>query len=703
MLSIKTISQHTMILLFTLCCLTPSAMAKENESFEQWLEEYGAWDQLEKEYSKDESKDEPQSILKRAEVYLNLNSPQEALEIIEMTPVFADNATEADRLWLGGQAHRAMGNLSKTVLWFSKAAEHLSSDSEIKSKLRGEPGLENIWQDVWLKLYWAYTANYTISKSSQKGTLNNIRKFGELAWRKDFWKQADMALNSGSTVVAPAPKNRNVGPDGQPLPPFISNDDTARIVKALATFSLGQYDQSIENASAIEQVVVRQFWLAVFKTLGTGTPDIGANDQFESENYIKARAFWQGGVLASYSTSTTEWMLGNSDSAPWTKFRNNLLSMPLNDARQAIDNELGSMLISEQTAQLLTHFKLALFLSSGDFFNSSELWKSIKKQTLPFSLRLAGAIFFKEDLSWLLPNDTRKAYALFPVLAALSGAAGHNVNSETEAPFWISAPNDKLEELSREQYPMDKLLLLAWWQQQFAKAPSIELAKRAAFLFRGTSLGNDSLIYLADTAVHEKKLQLGAYYLNQLDSKSLDDNDKMDWLNAKLRLELDSGRSDAGLRTYMEMKKLGGAIPPMTRLRMALLYQQKRNFKAAKQQLTELWNQRETLPTALQAETLFWLGEGEQALRNTEAALDYYLRLAWQYPQENIWALTAMYRASLIYEKRGKYETAKRLLGTVIKRADRKEQREAAKARLNAIDKKMGNDNKKKSTLVYPF
>ncbi len=68
-------------------------------------------------------------------------------------------------------------------------------------------------------------------------------------------------------------------------------------------------------------------------------------------------------------------------------------------------------------------------------------------------------------------------------------------------------------------------------------------------------------------------------------------------------------------------------------------------------------------------------------------------------------ALTAMYRASIIYEKKGKYDTAKRMLKTVVKRADRKEQREAAKARIAAIDKKMGTKTKGKtaSTLVYPF
>jgi len=152
------------------------------------------------------------------------------------------------------------------------------------------------------------------------------------------------------------------------------------------------------------------------------------------------------------------------------------------------------------------------------------------------------------------------------------------------------------------------------------------------------------------------------------------------------------------------MTKTGEPVPVMTRLRMALLYQQRREYKTAQKELLAMWDARATMTTALQAETLFWLGEGEQAMRNPDKALDYYLNLAWQYPQENIWCLTAMYRASLIYEKRGKYETAKRLLGTVVRNASRKEQRVAAQARIDAIDKKMGVErDEDNSSLVYPF
>jgi tetratricopeptide (TPR) repeat protein len=266
------------------------------------------------------------------------------------------------------------------------------------------------------------------------------------------------------------------------------------------------------------------------------------------------------------------------------------------------------------------------------------------------------------------------------------------------------ASKNNLKRLSTRDWPFDKLLLLAYWQESFAQKPTTALAKRSAFLFDGTSFGINSVLYLADSAVRSKNLQMGAFYLNRINADSLSAPQKMSWLDTKLRLELDAGKTDTALKTFKEMSSLDERIPVMTRLRLALLYQQRRDFDTAREQLLIMWKDRNKLPTALQAETLFWLGEGEQAVRNTDKALDYYLRLAWQYPQENIWALTAMYRASLIYERQGKYETAKRLLTTVVRRADRKEQREAAKARINAIDKKMGEtDKNEESALVYPF
>jgi hypothetical protein len=676
------------------------AHAAEKQSFQQWLEHYRAWDRLEKEYSQESSADTPEAVLKRARVYLNLDSPAKALEIIEMTPAFTGE-NEADRLWLGGQAHRGLGDLTKAVLWYTQATGFMADD-EIRSRFKKEPGLEPIWHDVWLKMYWSFLANHTLSRASQKEALDKIMVIGGKVWKNDFWNNVNALMNTNPTPPGDAAAKKP-GAEKTPAAPLLQPAETQSIARAMAAVSLEKFDEAADDVAQLSNETVRTFWTAFLSFLNSGnTPE--TLDVFLKGNCLKAHAFWAGNVLAPYSKSRTAWFLGNPDSAAWTKFRNNILSMSPEDAEKAIDNELGSMLISEQTATLLRNFKLALSIANGNMQAATTTWNSIDKKTLPICLRLAGVLTFKDDLNKVLPEKPAEAFALYPVLTALAGAAGENIHPLTEAPFWTAAPADRLHALSSGGYPLDRLLLLAYWQQRFADEPSTELAKRAAYLFDDTSFGIRSLIYLADDAVKSKNLLLGAFYLNRINEPALPPELRMAWLDIKTRLELEAGNQGKALKTYHEMTTTGEAIPVMTRLRMALLYQQRREYEAAQKELLAMWNARATMTTALQAETLFWLGEGEQALRNPDKALDYYLKLAWQYPQENIWCLTAMYRASLIYEKRGKYETARRLLGTVVRNASRKEQRVAAQARIDAIDKKMGEEKGEgKSTLVYPF
>jgi tetratricopeptide (TPR) repeat protein len=674
-------------------CAAQSASA---DSFEGWLEKYGAWDRLEQEYASESTNDEPDVILKRAEVYLNLNSPGKALEIIEMTPSFADNATEANRLWLGGKAQRAMGDLNKAVLWFSQSASLTPDANTMIRRFKDEAGLQNVWKDVWLKRFWSLRANTTLSRDVQYEALKRIQSVGATVWGGSYWTTAGTALTSQALGQSPSPTA-----EGSAV--MVSEADSDAIVKTLALVSLENFEEARGSVEALSRDEVRAFWRMVVDFLETGRlpSDLAV---FDGANYLKANAFWEGNLLAPYSVSRSQWLLGNPESGPWTSFRNNILSMPLPDANRAIDNELGSMLISEQTGALLGSFKLALALANGDFISSATAWNKIDKRRLPLALQLAGAMRFKDNLNNFLPENQAEAIKVYPILTALCSAGGYEVNTD-EAPFWISAPADRITTLAQRDWPMDKLLLLASWQQEFVKSPSEDLAKRSAFLFDDTAFGIESTLYLADQAVRANQLQLGAFYLNSVKADTLGPAQKMQWHDVKLRLELESGREDAALETYRQMAASSEAIPVMTRLRMALLFQQKRDFVAARDQLLAIWASRDTITTTLQAETLFWLGEGEQGMQNTDKALDYYLQLAWKYPQENIWALTAMYRASLIYEKQGKYDTAKRLLNTVVSRADRKEQREAAKARIDAIDKKMGKGGQATSggTLVYPF
>ncbi len=701
-------TKRLLLSIFTIFCLTtllaPCVLAEpQKQSFQEWLEKYDAWDKLEKEYAHEADGETPEGIVKRAEVYLNLNSPQKALEIIEMTPPFADKATETRRLWIGGQAQRALGDLTKSVLWFSQAAEHADDRAQLIAAFKAEPALESVWRDVWLKMYWAYIANYSLSRNSQWETLQKLASIGLEVWGGPYWENLQTVFHSESMENAKKILKPTVDSKGVPLVILkVSVDDTQRVIKALAALSLEKFSEADAFVSAITQPPLQFFWKSVIRFFAAGEfPN--SLSRLVDGNYLKATTFWKGNILAPYSGSQSAWFLGNADSASWKKFRNNILSMTPDKAVKAINNELNSMLISEQTAQLLRNLKLAIAITTGNNEIAEKTWVTVDKKTLPYALRLSGTLLFKEGFSNVLPMDPIESFSLYPTFAALSGAAGIDLEKAGQAPFWIVVSSKNLKELSQIEYPLDKLLRLAYWQQQFDHSPSAELAKRSAYLFNNTTFGMDCLLYLANEAVQARKLRLGAFYLNSIDKNTLDKSRFVRWLDIKTRLELGSGRDKTALKTFKEMATAGLDIALMTRLKMALLYQQKRDFDAAREQLLLMWEKKSEMSTALQAETLFWLGEGEQAQRNYDKALDYYLELAWKYPQENIWALTAMYRAALIYEKRGKYETAKQLLSTVVKRADRKEQKEAAKARISAIDKKMGADKKQTGSLAYPF
>jgi TolA-binding protein len=105
--------------------------------------------------------------------------------------------------------------------------------------------------------------------------------------------------------------------------------------------------------------------------------------------------------------------------------------------------------------------------------------------------------------------------------------------------------------------------------------------------------------------------------------------------------------------------------------------------------LEELWESRQKLEPSVQAEVLFWLAEGSQKQGRQIQALRHYLRVFWDYPEEHIWAVTALYRAALIYEQRGDYRVARKMLSTVVDRADRKSQKEAARQRIKGIERRM--------------
>lgn len=675
---------------------------KTDAAYEQWLKKFGAYDRITP-VGEDE---EPGSAgdLKRAEAHLMQGAPQQALAVIESLPPYEDAALESQRLWLGAQAFRALGDPHKAVMLFSQSAARMDPKA-LKARLGSEPGLEALWVDVFRRQYWAYVATPSASRDALELTLRTLLAQAETAWGlENFWLKSKEVLAQASGEPAETPAKAPAPKDASAKDALVIGDAQRLIIaKSLAQASLEGYDDALASLGGLREPALKDFWGSFVSFLRTGKP--GDTKALNASGHAKAAGFWNANLMAPFSGNREEWLLGNTTAQSWLKFRNNLMQLPTEDALEAVDKEMQSLLLSEDMARLLRSAKFILYVQSGDLDSAKELWGALDKRKLPVTLRLAGGILYQEDVKNLLPTEIGAASRLGPALSALYAAAGLGSPVAGEAPFWTRMEVGRSSSVNKV-WPLDRLLVIADWQARWAAAPGPELARRSAFLFPETAFGYDCLAYLAKNAIEERYFQLAGTYLTRMGAVAADKRQQALRLSLKAKMERESGRDDEALASYQEMIALGRDIDPKARLDMATFLQLKNDFAGAKKQLLALWEQRETMPKPLQAEILFWLGEGEHSQKNYDAALDYYLQLAYQYSKESMWPTVAMYRASMIYELKGKYDAARKFLNAVIATAERKEEREAARNRLNALEAKAGKIQPSTGTtqeMVYPF
>jgi len=664
--------------------------AKKKDSFETWLEKYGAWDILEQNYS--QTGDTPELILKRAETAFNLGRYSACLETLQSTPAFEDNSQEITRLWLGGKCQRALGDPVKGVIWFSQAAR-LMDQKVMVDKFIENSYLKSIWFDVWRSLYWGYRVIPESSRESRKMLLDQTFSQAEQVWSKTYFilnsKSKLNVLNSTSDIL-PEVINSTI----------INDDDRMIIAKSLAAASIGEWDKSNHALEAVSNSTVQTFWKSVNQYLESGkTPDASL---YNKGNLIRPESFFKAGVLEPAVVSPTLWQLGAPTSTAWNAFRNKLMEMNPQEALQTIDRETGSLLLSSDLVNALQNYRLAFAFLTGDMEFAEKTLKRLDKETLPLSLRIASGIAFKLPLSRVLSTaDYGKNENLY-IISGLSEAAGLNYFSEINAPFWEAFSAKQLNPVINAN-PLDRLLVYADLAKQADTEQNAKTARRSAFLFPQSKLGAESFIYLADQAAMNRDFNLSAYYLKRVDQDKFGPELRLKWLTAAVEYDLAVGNDAKAMKAYNEILDSGGTLPADKELKLALMIQQKGDLKKAQAILERIWSGRDQLENdELRAEVLFWIAEGEHAMGRKEKALKHYLELAWEFPEQNIWAVTAMYRASMIYERKGQFETAKRFLKTVIKRADRKAQKEAAQARLNAIDGKLAKVGAGKE-VSFPF
>lgn len=664
---------------------------KNNDPFNLWLEKYGAWDVLEDNYSG--SGDSPELIIKRAQTAYNLGRYSACMNILQGTPAFEDKLLETSRLWLGGQAQRALGEPIKSVIWFSQAARFMNQDSMIE-KFKAEPNLKTVWFDVWRSLYWSILVTSGSAREAQEMILN--QSFDQA---KTVWPTTYFIVNTEPVFK----KTLTKGFDFKPAvrnSTIINDKDRELIAMSIAASSLGDWDKSGSILENISNSTVKTFWNSVNSYLETGnTPkDV---DAFEDQNLVSAWSFFKAGVLEPAYDSPTLWKMAAPVSPAWNTFRSKLMSMSPQEALDTIDRETGSLLLSEDLVSALQNYKLAFAFLTGDMELTKKIWSQLDKNTLPISLRIAAGIAFKPDLSNIVSSsDAGQNYNLF-IISGLCDAADVEYFKDINVPFWQPLSGSQFNSQVNTK-PLDRLLLFSELFRGSEKNMDNNIARRAAFFFPNSELGAKSYIYLADNAANNRDFKLSAFYLKRVDPAKFGSDMHIKWLIAAVEYDLSVGNEAKALKAYNEILESGGGLPPEKELKLALLIQQKGDLKKAQAILERIWSRSENLDNELKAEILFWIAEGDQAMGNTETALKSYLELAFKFPEQNIWAVTAMYRISMIYEHKGQFETAKKFLNSVIKNADRKAQKEAAKARLSAIDSKLAKTGAGKEA-SFPF
>lgn len=660
------------------------------QTYRDWLEHYKAFDKLDKVYEeKGESAD---TLMIRSALHLESGDPAAALALVESISPFEDETSkEIRRLWIGGQAQRALGDPSRAVAWFSQAGALMSKES-LRQKYQSEPGLNSVWKDVFRQLYWMFAENTSLARDGQSQFLQVMLEQGGDAWGTvDFWGDAAKVLN---LAVQQEPLENQASTLGA--------KDRRYISRMLAGACL-ELDDANATLPSIKNQGVGAFWQGVYSWLTTGVFPVIEHD-YKKDSLLKAELFMDRAIFPDLEDSKRRWLLSDT-SSEFTIFRSNLMIQGPEKAYEIMQTgKQDSLRIGPGPLQEEFGLHFALALLNNDTGTARELWESIDPITLPFSLRLAGAVLFGTDPSVLFPEAASIGDSWPTVFTDLYQAAGYPSPQPHEAPLWVSMQPKSLQKIMATQWPLDPDVILAAWQQQWTKSPTADLARRMAFLFPERQLGVAAFLFLAGKAVRDKQLQLAEYYMGQVNPEDANATLAADRLEILAEMRLAQDDIEGAYQRYQDLVKSGAEISDVTRLKIAFLLQQRGELVAGREHLLKLWDKKDTMDTAMQSEILFYLGEGEQAMGQSDQALDYFLTLAWQYPQESMWALTAMYRASNIYEAREQYEPARRLLKTVINNAQTSKQREAAKARLESIEGKMGRTSGPGTGSVpYPF
>lgn len=649
----------------TVCLLCPllatpllGASKASSPSFTDWLQKYHAWDVYERELAARTSN--PENLLDRARTLLRLNKPRQVIELLDTT--LGDQNLDNQRLILLARANRLVEDYQACIFnWLAFGRN--ASPKEVQQTMQGEPGLDLLFEDVWKQWFWEsfFTQNPALF-ATRKPFLERMVQMGQSIWpNQPFWQQVPPVLGDISNLFPPA----------SPVPATLPADRVL-MGKTLAAWSLGFWEQGDAFLGQISTPHVTDFWYRFAELIGHPAPPKGK----DQGNNPRIKAFFT--LFSPDIRSYTHWVLTPPEAPIWSSFSKQLQTMEPGQGLRMVTAERDSLFLQESIRRALDICAFALNLELGAVDHLQPNWEQLQtsEETPPLLLRIAYMILGGHPG---MPGQISQATLTTYLLAA----AGLEHPGAVMVDFWDAKPPSSA-------HPLDYLNAYQQLTAAVATRPDPTACVHLAFLYPQSPGAQKALLFLAKEANNKGHRHLAWSYLQKIQTRHLDSEDRIEFLLARAGMEMELGYEDAALKDYTQlMQERPQRIPPEKQLKLALLGQQKRKWAWSQQILQSLWERRAGLSEPLRAEILFWLGEGAQSQGKKQEALAYYLRLAWAYPKQNIWAVTALYRAGLMYEQQGQLATAKRLYTTVLKQSDRKSQKEAAKTRIAAVTANM--------------
>lgn len=675
-------------------CFCGAFQAVAKDSFSDWLESFQAYDVLESELS--QKNPSPETILHRAKLLLQARNPDKALEILDRFGSFPDKAQEARRIWTKARILRARNKPLPALFAYSKGAGLMTEDERVEA-FQSEPDLDFFWKTTLRKWIFEHLYNGRIQvNEGQKQLLLQASAQARAVWdQDDFWATLQAALSGEKTRLD----------QGRPASVLeVDPRSKQMVVQTLAGLAIQDVHFIRNNLEKIVQPEVRQLWTRVLSAvLGRNLDPIQAEVLDLKSGYPKFGSFQEVFLSQPQRMNSKAWQIGRPEMGSWQAFTERLENSSLEQALGIIENEFNSVLLSKEIKGILEQYLFSYAVITERTDLAQEVWSRLEITGLPLSLKLCGVLSglgsiagcFAEEEHW----KTEKL-----LLSILAGATGQTPATDLQLPFWIRLDGSRSLFETQKSHSLDMLLAYAVQRHKWQSEPTVFLAKENALLFPETTLGSKALLYLARKAYDRGQTRMAWEYLQTMQPQMLSSREKVEYFQAKGGLLMDLGQVDDSIETYQQLlNTYPRGLTPEKKLKLALLSQRRGNWKWAQELLQDLWEEHRSLEPSLQAEIMFWLGEGAQKSGNDLEALKHYLRLAWEFPGEHIWAVTALYRSALIYEQKGQFTAARNLLERVVKKADRKSQKEAAQDRIKAIDDRLRRDQGQESETTFLF